>query len=409
MTDVAWGEGAPSPQDDSGLRWLGRIVFNVRVLRVLGQLLAIAALVIIAVYLNDNYRANIRDQGVRTGWSFLEEPTGFGIAHSDFRPAQPVSDALWVGIRNTALAAVVGIVIANLVGLFVGVVRLSSSWVARKAATLYVEVLRNVPVLLIIIFAGAGLQTLPRIDDARIFGIDQIGRLDNLMVISNRQVSVLSPVTSSRFWAYVALLAVALVAAIVVGRWRTRVSAATGAPDDRALWGGGLLLAVAIGGYFALAGPITWSRPELDGRAVVGGATLNIPYVAVTVALGLYHASHIAEIVRGSIQAVPHGQNEAATAIGLKDLQRLRFVILPQALRIAVPPTINQCLSLTKNTSLGIAVAYSDITALAFRMIGARAPALQMVIILMVVYLAFSLVTSLLLNIVNRRFQLVER
>jgi len=151
------------------------------------------------------------------------------------------------------------------------------------------------------------------------------------------------------------------------------------------------------------------SRPEVGGRAIVGGASLNIPYVALTGALGLYHGSHIAEIVRGSILAVPHGQAEAAMAIGLSDFQRLRFVILPQAFRIAVPPTINQYLSLTKNTSLGIAVAYSDVAGLAFRLTGARAPALQMFAIVMAIYLVFSLTTSLVLNVFNRRVQLVER
>ncbi|HZA77767.1 MAG TPA: ABC transporter permease subunit [Acidimicrobiales bacterium] len=400
------GAAGPAPRgrrgrDPTGRRGVAAVVFNLRVLRVVGQLAAIALLIVVAAYLSDNYQANARDRNLRTGWGFLDEPTGFNIAFSDFRSGQPVRDALWVGVKNTAVSAVVGIVLATVLGMLVGVLRLSGSWVARKAATLYVEVLRNVPVLLIILFTAAGLQTLPRIDEAQTLG--------SFAAISNRGISVVSPVAGDTLTLYAVLLGVALAGALAVAAWRTRISDATGAPHHRVLWGGGLILVVAVVGYFALGGPVTLSRPEAGGRSIAGGASLNIPYVALTGALALYHGSHIAEIVRGSIQAVPHGQAEAATAIGLSDFQRLRFVILPQAFRIAVPPTINQYLSLTKNTSLGIAVAYSDVAGLAFRLTGARAPALQMFAIVMAIYLMFSLTTSLLLNVFNRRIQLVER
>ena len=379
------------------------LVFNVRVLRVVGQIAAIVVLLALAAYLADNYRANIADRHSRSGWGFLDEPTGFNIAFSpDFRPGQPVRDALRVGVVNTFASAVVGIALATVIGVLVGVVRLSNSWVARKASTLYVEIVRNVPVLLVILFLYAGLLTLPRIQEAR--------EIDGLAVISNRAIAIMSPVAGDTFWSYVGLVAAAAVCAFVVAAWRTRVSNATGAPDHRLLWGGALFLAVAIGGWFALDAPVTWSHPSAEGLGVVGGFSFNIPYVAITVALAVYHGSHIAEIVRGSVLAVPHGQTEAATAIGLTDIQRLRHVVLPQAFRIAVPPTINQYLSLIKNTSLGIAVAYSDVAGLAFRLVGSsRAPALQMVLVLMGIYLAFSLLTSFFLNILNRRLQLVER
>lgn len=258
-------------------RPIAAIVFDKRVLRLVGQLVAIAVLIAIAAYLSDNYEANTRNRSGQGGWGFLDEPTGFNIAYAKFRSTQPVRDALLVGVRNTAASAIVGIALATVLGVTVGVLRLSNSWVARKAATVYVEVLRNVPVLLIILFTAAWLKTLPRHTESF--------ELGGLLEVSNRAI-------------------------------------------------------------------------------VVGGATFNMPYVALTGALALYHGSHIAEIVRGSIQAVPYGQTEAATAIGLSDLQRLRFVTLPQAARIALPPTINQYLSLTKNTSLGIAVAYSDVAAL---------------------------------------------
>jgi general L-amino acid transport system permease protein len=410
---VTGGAGAPAPPDvpdpepgpspGRGRGGVSGLVFNVRVLRVAGQVAAIVVLLVLAAYLADNYRANIADRNARSGWGFLDEPTGFNIAFEpDFRSGQPVRDALRVGVINTAASALVGIVLATIIGVVVGVLRLSNSWVARKTSTLYVEVIRNLPVLLVILFLYAGLLTLPRIEEAR--------ELDGLAVISNRAIAVMSPVAGDNLGIYLVLLAAGVLGALALAAWRTRVSNATGAPDHRILWGGGLLLAVAIGGYYALGAPLTWSHPQVEGRGVVGGITLNIPYVAITFALAVYHGSHIAEIVRGSVQAVPHGQTEAATAIGLSDIQRLRFVVLPQAFRIAVPPTINQYLSLIKNTSLGIAVAYSDVASLAFRLVGSsRAPALQMVLVLMAIYLTFSLLTSFFLNILNRRLQLVER
>ncbi len=382
---------------------MAAVVFNVRVLRVAGQVAAIVVLLLVAAYLADNYRANIADRNARTGWGFLDEPTGFNIAFEpDFGPGQPVREALRVGVVNTAASAVVGIALATVLGVAVGVLRLSNSWVARKASTLYVEVIRNVPVLLVILFLYAGLLTLPTIQEAR--------QIDGLAVISNRAIAVMSPVAGDNLGLYLAVVAAGALAAFAVSAWRTRVSNATGAPDRRGVWSGGLFLAVAVGGYYALGSPITWSHPEAEGLGVTGGFSLNIPYVAITLALAIYHGSHIAEIVRGSVQAVPYGQTEAATAIGLSEIQRLRFVVLPQAFRIAVPPTINQYLSLIKNTSLGIAVAYSDVASLGFRLVGSsRAPALQMAFVLMAIYLTFSLLTSFFLNILNRRLQLVER
>ena len=414
--DVTGGAGPPAPPDvpsspsphggGPARRFGGRataLLFNVRVLRIAGQVAAIVVLLVLAAYLADNYRANTADRNSRTGWGFLDEPTGFGIAYApNFRPGQPVRDALRVGVVNTAASALVGIALATVIGVVVGVLRLSNSWVARKASTLYVEIIRNVPVLLVMIFLAAGLLTLPRIQEAR--------QIDGLAVISNRAIAVVSPVAGDNLGLYLALVAAGVVAAVALAAWRTRVSNASGAPERRGLWCGGLLLAVVVGGYYALGAPITWSHPEAEGLGVVGGFSFNIPYVAITVALAVYHGSHIAEIVRGSVQAVPHGQTEAATAIGLSEIQRLRFVVLPQAFRIAVPPTINQYLSLIKNTSLGIAVAYSDVASLAFRLVGSsRAPALQMVLVLMAIYLTFSLLTSFFLNILNRRLQLVER
>jgi general L-amino acid transport system permease protein len=171
------------------------------------------------------------------------------------------------------------------------------------------------------------------------------------------------------------------------------------------------MLAFAGLGYLVLGGPfgVEWPSLSENRRLIVSGFAMNWGFMALTGALGLYTASHIAEIVRGSIQAVPKGQTEASSALALSAFQRYRFVVLPQALRIAVPPVINQYLNLVKNTSLGLAVAYAELTALTQTSIANGRPAVQSIVVMMAIYLAFSLTISLALNLVNRRLQLVTR
>ena len=191
--------------------------------------------------------------------------------------------------------------------------------------------------------------------------------------------------------------------------YRTRASEVTGAPHHRVIWAGIPLVVGVVGGYVLLDAPVTLSHPEAVGRGISGGVALSIGYGAVVTGLVLYTSSHVAEIVRGSVQAVDRGQTEAAEALGLSSAQRLRFVVLPQAFRIAVPPMINQFLNLTKNSSLAIAVGYAELAAITLVLISQANPAPQMVLILMTIYLVISIVISIIANVVNRRLQLVER
>ena len=205
------------------------------------------------------------------------------------------------------------------------------------------------------------------------------------------------------------MVAACLVAAALLWGWRTRVNEATGAPHHRC---GSPACALAVGvvaGYLLLDGPITLSYPTRSGRGITGGVAMSIGFGAVLTGLVLYTSSHVAEIVRGSIQAVDRGQTEAAEALGLSSGQRLRHVVLPQAFRIAVPPLINQFLNLTKNSSLAIAVGYAELSALTLVLISQANPAPQMVLILMAIYLVIAIVISIVANVVNRRLQLVER
>jgi general L-amino acid transport system permease protein len=375
---------------------------DVRVLRVVGQVVFVVAVVLLVRYLFGNLTTNLRRQGLPTGFQFLDFPAGFDIAGSDFRPSQPIREALRVGLLNTIRVSAVGILLASVIGLFVGIARLSTNWLVRKAAAFYVEAIRNTPVLLIIIFMyQAVILPLPPIARA--------AEVTGVAVLSNRGIFVAWGEAQEGFRQFVLLLAVGFVAAVFVGLWRTRRFDQTGAPHRRVLFGGTVLLLTALLAYAALQGPVTFTAPTREGRVVEGGIMLAETFTALLLGLVIYTASHIAEIVRGSIQAVPKGQTEAAYSIALSSFQRLRYVVLPQAMRIMIPPLASQYLNLTKNSSLGIAVAYVEVTRVTFTSIGNGNPAPQHVLILMGAYLFLSLSISLVANIINRRLQLVTR
>jgi general L-amino acid transport system permease protein len=374
---------------------------DVRILRLAFQLGAVVAVGAFLAYLYDNLTANQRALGIETSFDFLDQQAGFRIAYSDFSPTGTVLEAMLVGLRNTITVALLGIVLTLILGTLVGIARLSSNWLVRRAAGTYVEAVRNVPPLLVIVFVNSALlATLPPIDDPeRVAGL----------LLTVREIGVTVPVNGGGLWIYVGLLGAALAGAVALARWRASVEERTGRPARPWLWGGGLVATVAVGAWLVLDAPVVLSRPEVVNRSIEGGVALGLPFVAVLVGLVLYTATHVAEIVRGSILAVHKGQTEAATAIGLSTTQRLRYVVLPQAFRIAVPPIINQFLNLTKNTSLGVAVAYGEAMYVTRTVIGNGNPAIQSILVVMAMYLVVSLVISLVANLANRRLRLVER
>ena len=388
---------------------------NVNVLRVLAQIAALVLVAAVLYVLQRNLFNNLNRVGISTSFDFLSTEAKFTVRDSSFTADQSVRRMILVGVQNTAAAAFVGIAIALVLGTLVGIGRLSTNWVLRKLTTVYVEVLRNIPPLVIIVFVGAALFTagpLPLFQPNNPPGELQFPGTDsNFLIYSNTRIgfpSLANDDNSGTFWI---IMIIALAVAIGVWRWRTKVNENTGADHHRVLWSLGTILAIGIVAYIVLGGPVQISPPAVSdtGRRIVGGLATNDGYVALTLALALYTASHIAEIVRGSILAVNKGQNEAANALALSGFQRYRFVVLPQAARIAIPSIINQFLNLTKNTSLATAVAYPEITSLTRSLIGNDQPAPQMILILMAVYLSFSLMISFVLNIVNRRFQLAGR
>jgi general L-amino acid transport system permease protein len=375
---------------------------DVRVVRAVLQVAFLIALGSLLWWLYRNLVANMSAQGIRTTFDYLRQPAGFQIRGSPFRSSQSVQDAIYVGARNTAAIAVAGVALTTVLGVLAGVARLSQNWLVRKAAALYVETLRNVPPLLVILFAYLALFIkLPRIQDAV--------EIPGLLVISNRELAVAAPVAGDNAGVFALVLAVAGLVAAAVWVVRTRAQLRTGHPHHRVAFAIAVVTVIAIPAYVLLDGPVGLSRPAAGRFRVSGGAEMTVNYAAALVALVVYTASHIAEIVRGSILAVPKGQTEAATALALTDFQRLRFVVLPQALRVAIPPTINQFLNLTKNTSLAVAIAYPELMRITLITIGNGHPAPQSFVVVMGTYLAFSLAISLLVNVLNRRLRLVER
>ncbi len=385
---------------------------NERVLRVVGQVVA----VIVVFFLLRWLFANLVDNSQRVGFSldfgFLNRPTQFQVPyHDEFDPRSPVYQMVLVGIKNTFLASIFGIALAGIVGLIVGISRLSQNWLAARIASLYVEFFRNIPPLVIIVFFAFAVflhGPLPNLRESIEIGLP--GSSNNLLTLSNEEFGIPSLTDAGNLATFGIVALVAVVVAALVWRWRTKVYDETGAPHHRVLWSLGTLVAILVVAYVVLGEPfrITWPTLGENRRRIVDGFSMNAGFMSVAGALGLYTASHVAEIIRGSILAVSKGQSEAANALALSSFQRYRFVILPQALRIALPPLINQALNLVKNTSLAAAVGYSEITNLTQASIGNCRSAVPSIVILMAVYLAFSLVISVILNVVNRRMQLAS-
>ena len=375
---------------------------NVRVLRIAFQALFLVVVLAFALYVYDNLTTNLEERGIRTDLRHLRQQAGFAIHDSDFVSSQTMFDALVEGAKNTAKVSFLGILLATVLGVVVGVARLSTNWLVRRAAAMFVESLRNIPVLIIILFWYLGVVIrLQPLDE----GSDVLG----ILSISNRGLVVPWLGRTGGVGVFFAVLAVALAVAAGVWIWRTRRFDRTGEPHHRVLWASGIGVTGLVVAFFASGQPFALSLPERGEFGTTGGFRLSPEFGALLIALTLYTASHIAEIVRGSILAVHRGQTEAANALGLTGFQRLRFVVLPQAFRISVPPVANQYLNLTKNSSLGIAIGFYELTRVTRIEIGQGAPAPQATFVLMLFYLGFSLFIALVTNLINRRLAVKGR
>ena len=372
---------------------------DVRVLKWVFQLVVLGVVIGVIFWLYSNYQINVQKSKIPTDLRFLDNPANFTFPGQDFDQSSPVRAAFIQGFYNTLRVSIVGILLAIFIGTLVGMARLSKNFLVRTVAGAYVEVLRNLPLLLLLTFMNLAvvLQTFPRIEDA--------WKPLDLFVVSNRGIA--SPWFEGSGMALLGAIAAGLIAWWLVSWWRNRLSDKTGKPSRALLFGFTSFVVVTVGAWIILG--YQWTLPVVEDRGTLGGLRLDPSFFALLVTLVIYTSSHIAEIVRGSILAVPKGQGEAADALALTNAKKMRLVILPQAFRVALPAIGNQSLNLIKNSSLGAAISYFELTQVAQITVGNGSPAVPAFTLTLLVYLAISLVTSLIINIFNRRLALVER
>jgi general L-amino acid transport system permease protein len=369
---------------------------DVRVLRVAGQIVFLIALVLVGREMFLNLEFGLRQRARELSLDFFGTRAGFGIGEGISYSANDTTlYAYTVGVVNTLRVALFGIVLASFLGLVIGVARLSSNWLVRRLAHVYVDFFRNTPILIQIIFWWAAVfLALPTITNAVSLG--------GVVFVSNRAVAISWPRFQAGTGVWALFLLAGVTAGLLVARWRTRVNERTGKPHHRVVWFVGVLVAVAAVGYVVSGGPVTIDVPRTERFGFLGGFQLTPEFGALLIALVVYTSAFIAEIVRGSIQAVDKGQREAAEALGLTRFQQLRFVILPQALRIAIPPVNSQYLNLTKNTSLAIAIGYPDLMSVSTTIINQRGHETEMLLVAMTTFLIMTLTISTLMNLLNR-------
>ena len=370
------------------------------------QLITIIGLVAFLWYITTNLLHNVEQRGITTGFDFMNQVAGFGISESPIFYSEVTStyfDAFLVGISNTLIVAFVGIVLASVLGVIVGIARLSDNFIISKLSLWYIEIFRNIPILLQILFwYNVVLAALPSPRQSMDFGAG--------MFLNNRGFYIPKPVPESNFIFVWIALALAIGIIYFMKKWATKRLDDTGQafPLIRASLGIFFLLPLVV--FFIVGTPMTLDYPSLQGFNFKGGMTYSPEFIALTFALSIYTATYIAEAIRSGIQAVATGQKEAAASLGLNSSQSLKFVVLPQAIRIAIPPIINQFLNLTKNSSLATAIGYPElVTVFAGTCLNQAGQAIEIILVTMAVYLVISLFISLVLNIVNKKMEIKGR
>ncbi len=379
--------------------------YDPRVRSIFFQIVAIALVFWGGWTLVDNTLANMESRGISTGFGFLEETAGFGIIMSliPYDATMSYGRTFWVGLTNTLLVSAMGIVAATILGFIIGVARLSSNWLVAKVSLVYIEVIRNIPLLLQIFFwyfAVLGALPSPR----------QSINVGGTVFLNNRGLYVPEPLTQDGFGVVWLALLVAIAAVVGIRIWAKKRQLATGEIFPTFKVGVAILVVLPMLAYFTAGSPLQWEMPELRGFNFGGGITIIPELAALWLALSLYTASFIAEIVRSGILSVSKGQTEAAKALGLPNGLTLRLVVIPQAMRVIIPPLTSQYLNLTKNSSLATAIGYPDLVAVFMgTTLNQTGQAVEVVAITMAVYLTISLTISLFMNIYNRAVAIKER
>ncbi|WP_397449668.1 amino acid ABC transporter permease [Pseudomonas sp. NA-150] len=369
------------------------------------QIITVVAVVAMGWYLFDNTQTNLQHRGITSGFGFLDRSAGFGIAQHliPYVESDTYSRVFVIGLLNTLLVTFIGMVLATILGFVIGVARLSSNWMINKLATVYVEVFRNIPPLLQILFwYFAVFLTMPGPRGSHSFA--------GMFFFSNRGLNMPGATLTDGFWPFVVSVVIAIVAIVLMARWATKRFEATGVPFHKVWVGLALFIVIPAVDVLIFGNPLHWEMPELKGFNFVGGWVMIPELLALTIALTVYTAAFISEIVRSGIKSVSHGQTEAARSLGLRPGPTLTRVIIPQALRVIIPPLTSQYLNLAKNSSLAAGIGYPEMVSLfAGTVLNQTGQAIEVIAITMSVYLAISISISLLMNWYNKRIALIER
>jgi len=348
---------------------------------------------------------NLEKRNIATGWRFLSDPAGFDISFSpflDFKSTDTHLKVYFVGVLNTLLVSITGCIAATILGFLVGIIRLSSNWLLSRISYIYVEFTRNVPLLLQIILWYSILIQLPRVKQSLQF-------LD-VFYISNRGLYSPRPIFESGFTYIFIAIILALISSFLIRRWAKKRQDTSGEQFPVLYTSFGLIFIIPLVLFFILGSPMSFEHPEMKGFNFKGGLVIRPEFIAMFLALSIYTAAFISETVRAGILSVTKGQREASAALGLKQSWIMRLIIIPQALRVIVPPLTSQYLNLTKNSSLGIAVGYADLVhGFGGISLNQTGQAIECMVIVMATYLTISLTISFFMNIYNRSIQFKEK
>ncbi|WP_419774613.1 amino acid ABC transporter permease [Halarcobacter sp.] len=369
------------------------------------QILALAGIFIFTYFILNNMFINIEKRGINTGFDFLSSEAGFGIVQSliEYDESNSHGKVFIVGLLNTILVSAIGIFFASILGLLIGIGRLSKNFMISKLCMVYVETFRNIPILLQILFwYNVVLASLPSPRQS-------INYFDSIF-FNNRGLYIPKPILESGFIAVIIAFILAVIACAYLVKWARKKHDETGEEFPVAWTSLAILIAAPTLVFFVSGTPATLEYAQLKGFNFTGGWTLIPELLALAFALSIYTATYIAEAVRAGIEAVPKGQKEAAHALGLKEHIILKKVVLPQALRVIIPPVINQYLNLTKNSSLATAIGYPElVTIFAGTSLNQVGQAIEIILMTMAVYLTISIVISIIMNYINEKIKIKER
>ncbi len=399
MTQQATATSAP--ENGSSIH---SVLYDTKIRGIFYQILTVVLLVAFVWWVARNTAAHLAVSGQTIGYGFVNGRAGFNIGQSliAYSSDSTYGRALVVGVLNTIFVAITGIIAATIIGFVIGIGRLSHNWLIAKLCTVYVEVFRNIPPLLVIFFWYSGvLAVLPQPRESL--------QMPFSIFLNNRGLAFPTPIPGAGMWAVLAAFIVAIVVVVVLGRWSSKRQATTG-KQFPIIWAGlAIILCLPILAFLAAGLPLSFDYPVEGKFNLTGGSVIGPEFTSLFLALSFYTASFIAEIVRGGIRAVPKGQTEAAGALGLHPSRITRLVVVPQALRTIIPPLTSQYLNLTKNSSLAIAIGYADLVSVGSTILNQTGKAIEVVSIWMIIYLAISVATSLFMNWFNAKMALVER